>query len=226
MILHTAPFQPGVQRIQIANLRQRHPVVAPEVAAFALHTALLVASRRITELAQKPPVRTEGDEPTGLFPARSAQHLLHRTLQVVVAQDAEDAPKISERMLVRFQKSLLRGMRVSPVESSAAGHRPHLEDLQLHPLAAEDRPGFIPVHLRFGTPGITLRNEYLVYFQSQLQSPPVHITAHRSLARTEPRQLAPQPLENPMGCVPLLRRRFPVRDQDGIDERRRRFQLP
>jgi len=37
--------------------------------------------------------------------------------------------------------------------------------------------------------------------------------------------LGPQPLENPLGGVPLLRRRAPVTDQNRIDHRRQRSQL-
>jgi hypothetical protein len=43
-------------------------VVAAEVSAFAFDAALLVAARRIAELALESPVRAEGDEATGLFP--------------------------------------------------------------------------------------------------------------------------------------------------------------
>ena len=54
-----ALLQVGVQLFQIAGFRQRHPVVAAEVSAFAFHAALLVAACRVAELALKAPVRTE-----------------------------------------------------------------------------------------------------------------------------------------------------------------------
>ena len=85
-------------------------MVAPKVADFAFHAALLVASRRIAELRLKTPVRAEGDQPLGLLPLVPAQNLLHRALQVVVAQPPKHAAEIAKRQLVRFQKRLLRGV--------------------------------------------------------------------------------------------------------------------
>src|SRR6185437_20519 len=85
LVLAAAPLQVGVQLIQIASFRKRHPVVAAEVAAFSFHAALFVAASRVTELTLKTPVRTECNEAAGLLTAVSAQHLLHSTLQVVIA---------------------------------------------------------------------------------------------------------------------------------------------
>src|SRR6266571_1006806 len=74
-----------VQLFQTLHPRNRHQMIAPEVAHFAFHSALLIPSRRIAELRLKAPVRAEGNEPLSLLPLIPAQNLLHRTLQVVVA---------------------------------------------------------------------------------------------------------------------------------------------
>jgi hypothetical protein len=136
LILPTALLQVTVQFAQIASFRQRHPVVATEVSAFAFDAALFVAPSRVAELALITPVRPKGDEAAGLLSLISAQDLLHRTRQVVITQEAEDAIEIAKRQFVCFQKRLLRGMRVSPVIRCSAGHRAHLENLQLDPLSA------------------------------------------------------------------------------------------
>ena len=93
---------------------------------------------------------------------------------------------------MRLKKCLLCGMRISPVVGRAAGHRAHLEDLQLDPFAAQNRPGFIPIHLCFRAPRVRLRHEHFAVFHSQLLPPTPHITADRTLAAAEARQLALQ----------------------------------
>src|SRR5437879_8059730 len=57
-----------VQLFQALHARNRHRMVAAEVAHFAFHTALLVAPRRIAKLRLETPVRAEGDQPFSLFP--------------------------------------------------------------------------------------------------------------------------------------------------------------
>jgi hypothetical protein len=61
------------------------------------------------------PVRTERDKAAGLLAPVATQDLLHRALQVIVANDPEDAIEVAKRQLVSLQKRLLRGMRVGPV---------------------------------------------------------------------------------------------------------------
>src|ERR1022692_263854 len=60
-------LQVHVQLVLTTSFRNRHPVVAPKVSAFALDAALLVAASRVAELALITPVRTESNEAAGLF---------------------------------------------------------------------------------------------------------------------------------------------------------------
>src|SRR5664279_3554785 len=166
LILLAAVLQIGVQLFQVACFRQGNPVVAPEVSAFALHSALLVATGGVAELALETPVRSKRNEAARLLPLMPTQDPLHRTRQVVVAQQPEEPVKIAKRPLVRFQKCLLCGMGIGSVIGSPAGHRAHLEYLQLDPLPTQNRPGLIPVALRFHAPGIALRYKYLPRDQS------------------------------------------------------------
>src|SRR5580658_3499984 len=109
LIFAATPFQINVQLVQVGCFRQRHQVVAPEVSAFAFDAALLVATCRVTELALKPPVRTERNEAARFLTATAAKDPLHSTLQVVVTEYAKNTIKISKGELMRFKKCLLGG---------------------------------------------------------------------------------------------------------------------
>ena len=63
---------------------------------------------------------------------------------------------------MRFQKRLLAGVWEGAMERSATGHAAHAKYVGQLPLSADIRVSFIPVHLRFSTPNIGLRNECLV----------------------------------------------------------------
>src|SRR5207245_3412243 len=83
-VLLAACAQILVQLTEVLHSRHRYQMVPPEVARFAFHAALLVATRRVTELRLETPVRTERDQPVGLLALMPAQNLLHRAFQVVV----------------------------------------------------------------------------------------------------------------------------------------------
>jgi len=123
-------------------------------------------------------VGTEGDEAAGLFTLMTAQDALHCTLQVIVAKLLEDAVEITECDLMSFKKRLLCRMRKSPMIGTTAGHRTHLEHLQLHALTTNQCPGFIPINLPFNAPVITLRHERLAGNQPQLLPPALDIAAN------------------------------------------------
>ena len=108
----------------------------------------------------------------------------------------------------------------------ATGHRPHLEDLQLDAFATQNRPGLIPIHLRFRAPRIALRYEYFTMFQSQLLPPALHIAANTSFTPTEAGDLCLEPIEYTTCRMPLLRWCRNIRSQNPIDELRCRVQLP
>src|SRR5579883_545891 len=137
----------------------------------------------------------------------------------IIAKTAENPTKIAEGQLVRFQKSLLRGPEISPMEGYAARHPTEREDLQLLPLPTQVSLGFVPVHLAFAAPVVTLRHAYLAPTQSQSLLLPPHVAAHRRFGDFSARPLGPQPLVNPMRRVPLLARRRSIRFQNRVDER-------
>lgn len=99
MILLAASLQVCVQLIEGHELREAAP------SGCGGSSRLLVAAGRITELALKAPVRTKHNETAGLLAAISAQHLLHRTLQVVVTQSTEHTAEAGKRKLMRLSAS-------------------------------------------------------------------------------------------------------------------------
>src|ERR1700674_2113468 len=79
LLLPRPSRQQQVQLFQVPHLRNRHQIVATELAPFALDAAFLVTLARRTELRRKSPVRAKSDKPRGLFPLMAAQYLLHGT---------------------------------------------------------------------------------------------------------------------------------------------------
>src|ERR1022692_138904 len=217
--------QEQVQGLPAGNLRDGHHVVPAKVSAFSFHPALLVAFSRGAELRLETPMRSEGDESRRLLPLVAPQNLLHRTLQVVITKSFENSSKISERQFVCFQKRLLAGVREGAMESSSTGHAAHAKYVGLLSLSADIRVSFIPVHLRFATPYVGLRNERLAVDQRQLDLPFANVASNRRLGHFHLRHLRSDPAPDPMRGVPLLPWCLLVRFQNRIDEGHRRFQL-
>ena len=71
----------------------------------------------------------------------------------------KDAAKAVKSQLMTFQKCLLRGSSVSAMKGCSTGHGTHREHMQLHPLALQIGVSFIPIHLRFHAPVVTLGHE-------------------------------------------------------------------
>src|SRR5881396_1444032 len=174
----TSCEQKLVQLFQTLHPRNRHQMIAPEVAHFAFHSALLVSSRRIAELRLKAPVRAEGNEPLSLLPLIPAQNLLHRTLQVVVAQPPKHPAEELKRELVCFQKRLLGGVIVGAMKRSASRHRAHREAIHLAQLAHDFRESFVPINLCLAAPVVALRHERLPFCHPQLLLATADVMTH------------------------------------------------
>src|SRR5229473_5389688 len=74
-ILATGGEHLRVEIGEVARLRHRHPVIAPEVAGLAFDAALFVSFVRRAKLARKSPVRAERDEARGFLAPIAAQDL-------------------------------------------------------------------------------------------------------------------------------------------------------
>src|SRR6476620_12713789 len=68
--------QQHIQFFPVAHLRHRHHMIPPIVSVFPFHAAFFVALGWGAKVRFKSPVRSEGDEPFGLFPLVPAQDLL------------------------------------------------------------------------------------------------------------------------------------------------------
>ena len=171
--------QQAIELVEIYRRRERHPVVAAEVADLALHTALLVTGRGRAELRCEPPMRAEGNEPHRLLAPPTPQDLAHGTGQVVVAQGPEDAAKVGEGVLVRLEERLLCGTRIGPVERRPARHAAHAEHLQLDPIAGEIGHSLVPVDLSLRAPGVGLWHEGRASLRAEQPPPLADMVADR-----------------------------------------------
>src|SRR5450631_811345 len=200
-------------------------MVAAKVAVLHFDAALLVPFAGRAELRAKAPMRAKGDEALRLFPLLSAQHLLHRTAEIVVTQQREGAAEVRKRRLVRFQKGLLAGVRIDAMKARATGHAAHTEDKNLLPFAFDLRPRFVPVDLALLPKSVRLRNKDFCTQQSQSNLPLPYVLAHRRLLHRHCRQLGAQTTPNTMRRMSLLAWRLPIRFQDSVDEPHRTRQL-
>ena len=222
-VLLAATAQLFVQLFQVLHLRNRHQMVAAEVTHFAFHSALLVASRRVAELRLKAPVRAESDQALRLFPLMTAQNLLHRALQVVVAQ-ATGRRRRSSQTPTRALPEMPAAWRDSrPRETLRRWPSSASQKCKPASFAREVGHGFVPIHLRLAAPVVDLRHERLPPRESQLLLAFPHITAHRRF-RHRVRALLPNPLPDPMCRVPLFTRRRLILAQNLVDELHHRTQ--
>lgn len=126
---------------------------------------------------------------------------------------------------MRFKERLLCRVQISAVERRPAGHRSHREHLHPGPLVAEINPGFIPIHLSFLSPDVTLRHKRLPPHQTHLAFALAHMVAHRRLGDREIRDFRQDATIQPPRGMPLLARRLTIRGQNLINEHRDRAQL-
>jgi hypothetical protein len=193
-------------------------MVPPEIAHFAFHAALLVATRRVAKLRLESPMRTKSDQPVGLLALVPAQNLFHRALQVVVAQPPEHPAEIVKGLLMRFQKGLLRGVEIRGMKRTAARHAAHREKMRGLPAFLELHRGFVPIHLGLHAPVVTLRYEGLAPCHSHLLLASPHVAPHRCFRYVRLRMLLPNPHPDAVRRVPLLARRFPIALQNPVNE--------
>jgi hypothetical protein len=85
---------------------------ARSVAGFPFHAPLLVAFARRAKFRRELPMRSKRQEARRLFAPEAAQDLPDRAGQIVVPEGRECAAEVRERVLVRFEKRLLRRARI------------------------------------------------------------------------------------------------------------------
>jgi len=155
----------------------------------------------------------------------ATQDFLHGTFQVVVTQNTEYTAKIGERQLMRFQKRLLIGVRISPMKGATAGHAAQAEHVRLSGLAVELDPAFVPIHLRLATELIRLRHKDFMPQQAHGSLPGAHILTNRRFCYLGFRSLTAQSHPYPVRRVSLLSGRLAVSLQNRVYEWDRHRQL-
>src|ERR1700756_1814755 len=171
LILPRACQQQLVQGLPVGNLGYRHHVIPAKISSFPFFPALLVAFSGRAELRLEAPMRSECDESCRLFSLVAAQYLLYCTLEIVIPTKSEYSPEIGKGSLVRLQKRLLTGVRERAMEGSSTGHAAHAKYVRLLSLPPDIRVSFVPVHLRFLSPNVGLRNACIVLNQFQFNLP-------------------------------------------------------
>src|SRR5260370_26057587 len=80
LLLPRSRRQQQIQLLQVLHARNRHQIVPPELASFALDATFLVPLARRAELRLVSPVGAESDKPGRLFALMSSQDFLFVTL--------------------------------------------------------------------------------------------------------------------------------------------------
>src|SRR5262249_17232295 len=130
----------------------------------------------------------------------------------------KDAAKITECILMRGEKSLLRGVQISLMKRRSAPHAAQREELKLDLLSGQFRHGFIPIDLRLDPRVVSLRNENFAACLAVSQLPELNILTHRALSYRMIGEVSAQPLVDAMRSMPLFPRRLLIIDQNLIDE--------
>ena len=102
---------------------------APEAPDLALHPALLMSPvlARAAKERVKGVVAAQGDKPIRLDAVAALEHLDHRGFEVVVADPARHAPKMSKRQQMPLQERLLALADERGVIGPARAAQPHDE---------------------------------------------------------------------------------------------------
>ncbi|MDH6493702.1 hypothetical protein M2157_009789 [Streptomyces sp. SAI-127] len=227
LVLKIPPVDHLVQLGEGGDLRDRHEVVAAEIADLALHPALLVGAldARTAVETLDPPVRTESDPPLRFraLPGE-AQDLGDRRFQIVVAHLAAGHPaQHGQRVDMAFEERLLAAGSRHPVHRLAGVRQPQREQIAASGHPRQHDVDITEVDLRLVPRHMGLRDEHLLRPAAGL--PPDLLAPHRDVGADhlvgDPvrRVLVEQPVENPLHRVFLLRRRVEVRPQHPVDHR-------
>src|SRR5215510_9086783 len=123
------------------------------------------------------------------------------------------AAKITERLLMRGEKSLLRGVQISLMKRRSAPHTAQREELKLDLLSGQFRHGFIPIDLRLHARVVSLRNENFAARLAVSQFPKLNILTHRALSDRMTGKFIAQPHVDAMRSMPLFPRSLLILDQ-------------
>src|SRR5258708_37195313 len=110
------------------------------VLAVLLDLPLLPTGGRIAELRLEQKMADHGSEPCVDLAVLAAPDLVDRGAHVVVDASPGNAAQHPESVGMGIEKHLVGLLRVGPEEEGAAAGQVEVSDLQLGPLAGNDRP--------------------------------------------------------------------------------------
>ena len=170
--------------------------------------------------------RAERQPALVLLPVPAPQHLVHRRLEVVVADPRPRHPaRHRERGHVPFQQRLLRAGGVDPVHAHPRERQPVGEQLALRRPAVQPHQGRPEVDLGLGPRLLQLRHEPFQGLRRallprlDLRPAPGNVPRDVLIRRVHV-MLIGQPGPDPPPGMPLLARRVQVLGQHRIDQRR------
>ena len=151
--LPAARLQPVVQRRQRGEVRHGLPEPMARVLDVLLDLPLLPAGGRIAELGLEQEVADHGREPCVDLALLAAADLVDGGAHVVVDAPPRHAAQHAEGVVMGVEQHLVGLLRIGAENEGAAVGELDVSDLQLGPLAGDDRPIFRPVELeRFARP--------------------------------------------------------------------------
>jgi len=181
--------------------------------------ALVVALARTAEAVLKQAVADQLREGAGPIAPAVAADFCHRDLGVVVEERERHAAEEGEGRDMAVQEGLRGFPRVGLHEAGVRLRQVQAEEVDLLANAPDPHQRFPEIHLAV-TWRMGQRHERLPC----LRSADPHVILHNRVATREA-MLVPEPLENPLGRVPLLHRRIAIRLQDRVDHRQQWPQL-
>ena len=205
--------QPLVERSQGVGPRHRHEEVRPGEVQEPLHVALLVGATHQAEMMLEQMVTLQPEELAGHLPLARTRDLGHGDLRVVVTDPPRHAAKELEGPPMPFQEGLGAFAGKHLKEDHVAVGQRHREHRHAGRLTPQHDVRLAEVHLGF--PGrMHKRQEYLLV----LVVPGSDDLLDARVA-TGVVVLSPQPLEDPLGRVPLLPMHLLVATEDLVDDR-------
>jgi len=209
----------NVPLLPAGHARNRHHEVPPRISDQSFHLALIVALPRTSELVGEQIVALELGERSCSLSLLAAEDLRHSDLAVVVKDARGYAAEVCERTHMTFQEGFSRLGRERRHEAVIGVGQVHHQVVRLPLHTGNHRKGFAEVHLRLAR-CVDQRHEHLP--STQRCRP--HVVLDDRVAAVKP-VLFPKPVEDPLGCMPLLYRSLPVIFQDGVDDAQPRPQL-
>ena len=200
-------------------MRNGRQKIGPRIFYQSFDLPLVVALARTTKAIVEQKVADEFGEGLRAPPFAVAQYLRHGDLEIVVENRQRNAAEKGEGRDMAVEKRLRRLRRIGLDEAGVRMRQVEAEHMQLHPHAADDADAFAKIDLRV-TRRMSERHEDLA--RARARQP--HIILHHRVAAGEA-VLIPQPFENPLRRMPLLRRRRLVGLQDRVDHREQRPEL-